>query len=179
MKPFPRNMKPNVGEEPDINELVVEYLKSKSLFAAARKLKDDLLALTTGSTAAVNLFTSELELKLGVAGGPQGATAVAPLLLPSPQMSPEITTSAIRDDGIPSSTPFPLAARSRRSRPLNLVNMMAYKSELEVSRLRSRHGRGNARSRAIFHDPPRPTACEGAHTHVSHIVSCDSHLCGS
>ena len=42
-------------EEPDVNELIVEYLKSKSLFDTARKVKDDLLArsLTTGSTAAI------------------------------------------------------------------------------------------------------------------------------
>ena len=169
MKPFPQNMKPNVGEEPDINELVVEYLKSKSLFDAARKVKDDLLALTTteSTAAATDLFTSELERKLGVAGRPRGATA-APLLLPSP----EVSASSPHEDALPSSSEAPrLDARSRSKRHLNLVKTILYHSELEASRLRSRHGTGDAKDQAIFHDPLPMTASEGQHTHFSHIVS--------
>ena len=158
-------------EEPDVNELIVEYLKSKSLFDTARKVKDDLLArsLTTGSTAATDLFTSELERKLGVAGRPRGATA-APLLISSPEIA---TPSTTHEDGMPSSEAPRLAARSRSERHLKLVQTILYSSELEASRLRIRHGSGDAKSRAIFHDPPRMTASEGEYTHFSHIV-CNS-----
>jgi len=149
-------------EEPDIN------LKSKSLFDTARKVQDDVLALslTTGSTAATDLFTSELERKLGVAGRPRGATA-APLLISSPEIA---TSSTTREDGMPSSEAPRLAARSRIKQPLKLVKMILYSSELEASRLRSRHGSGDARSRAIFHDSPRKTASKGEYTHFSHII---------
>ena len=155
-------------EEPDINELIVEYLKSKSLFDTALKVQDDVLALslTTGSTAATDLFTSELERKLGVAGRPRGAAA-APLLISSPEIA---TSSTTREAGMPSSEAPRLAARSRRKQPLKPVKMILYSSELEASRLRSRHGSGDARSRAIFHDPPRMTASEGEYTHFSHII---------
>ena len=175
-----RDMKPTAGEEPDIDELVVEYLKSKSLFDAARKVKDDLLALTSTtstaaatdlftSAAATDLFTSELERKLGVAGRPRGATA-APLLLPSP----EVSASSPREDALPSSSEAPrLDARSRSKRHLKLVKTILYHSELEASRLRRRHGTGDAKSQAIFHDPLPMTASEGQHTHFSHIV-CNS-----
>ena len=151
-------------EEPDINELIVEYLKSKSLFDTARKVQADLLALslTTGSTAATDLVASELERKLGVAGRPWAA----PLLISSPEIA---TSSTTREDGMPSSEAPRLAARSRIKQPLKLVKMILYSSELEASRLRSRHGSGDARSRAIFHDPPRMTASEGEYSFVPQL----------
>lgn len=144
-------------EELDVGEQIVEYLKSKSLLAAANSLQESLKDVADKSPAeqdAMNLFVSGLERKLGITC-PESSSkgAAAPLdMTPAPERGPKKTD---RNDQIPaspmgSSNSFKRATRGRAK----LINMIPCSSELEAAGLRQQHGSSDPMSRVLFHTPP-------------------------
>ena len=162
------------AEELDVGELIVEYLKSKSLLAAAQSLQEDLQVVAAKSATeqgSMNVFTSELERKLGMSSRRSGSRgAVAPLhMTPAPLRSPSPSS---REDGHPiPATPegthhFQRAGR----RQAKLITMIPCSTELEAAQLRQQQGGKNSMSNVVFHDPPPISDSAGARAFTPLLV---------
>ena len=136
--------------ELDIDQLVMQYLKSKSFTAAASAFEEELRIMTTKSAADqrdMNLFASNLEYRLGPRDQPRAANRAAAYLEMTPTQSLNAAAVLSHEERVW------MPASPKRTR-IKLFSLTWCDSR-EASRLREQHGNGDERSRVRFHDPSR------------------------